>query len=397
VDYHGKDTSVPIKIEVTFVPGSTPDNIEAIKLEVPWDDKPEYTCTYRGTSKPYYVSAKVKEQVALVYVAAGRDLAKQLTVSSWTLLGRCGDFSHTQGIRAIPPHPWRLMKLDVSFGQFFRIATGHEPFPFQEKLATGPGFPTLVPIPTGAGKTAGIVLSWIWRRRFAEDGSTGVPRRLVYCLPVRVLVEQTAASAREWVDSLRDKGFPGMERPLPIYVLMGSEEPEDWEMRPEEEAILVGMQDMLLSRALNRGYAASPFRWPREFGLLNKDCLWVFDEVQLMDVGMATSAQLAAFRKRFGTYGPCPSIWMSATLDPEWLRTVDFQPDGKALGLAEADRRHPDLSARRTSMSTCACFDSSDQVGMLKIGTYPVPPQAASRTTPHSGRAARATVSPMSA
>jgi putative ATP-dependent endonuclease of OLD family len=88
VDYHGKDTSVPIKIEVTFVPGSTPDNIEAIKLEVPWDDKPEYTCTYRGTSKPYYVSAKVKEQVALIYVAAGRDLAKQLTVSSWTLLGR---------------------------------------------------------------------------------------------------------------------------------------------------------------------------------------------------------------------------------------------------------------------------------------------------------------------
>ena len=26
-------------------------------------------------------------------------------------------------------------------------------------------------------------------------------------------------------------------------------------------------------------------RWPLDFGLLNQDCLWVMDEVQLMDVG----------------------------------------------------------------------------------------------------------------
>jgi len=32
---------------------------------------------------------------------------------------------------------------------------------------------------------------------------------------------------------------------------------------------------MLLSRALNRGYASGRARWPVEFGLLNQDALWV--------------------------------------------------------------------------------------------------------------------------
>ena len=37
-------------------------------------------------------------------------------------------------------------------------------------------------------------------------------------------------------------------------------------------------------------------RWPLEFGLLNNDCFWVFDEIQLMDTGLATSFQLDAWR-----------------------------------------------------------------------------------------------------
>ena len=62
-------------------------------------------------------------------------------------------------------------------------------------------------------------------------------------------------------------------------VLMGGEEPDecrrDWDLHPEKPAILVGTQDMLISRALNRGYGMSRYRWPMHFGLLNTDCLWV--------------------------------------------------------------------------------------------------------------------------
>ena len=53
---------------------------------------------------------------------------------------------------------------------------------------------------------------------------------------------------------------------------------------------------MLVSRALNRGYGMSRYRWPLQFALLNNDALWVMDETQLMGVTVETSAQLDGFR-----------------------------------------------------------------------------------------------------
>jgi CRISPR-associated endonuclease/helicase Cas3 len=68
-----------------------------------------------------------------------------------------------------------------------------------------------------------------------------------------------------------------------------------------------------------------------EFGLLHHDVLWVSDEIQLQDVGLATTAQLAAFRThddraRGGALRPSRTWWMSATLQPRWLETVDHAP-----------------------------------------------------------------------
>ena len=106
---------------------------------------------------------------------------------------------------------------------------------------------------------------------------------------------------------------------------MGGEDTGEWDIYPEENAILIGTQDMLLSRALNRGYGMSRYRWPMHFGLLNNDCLWVMDETQLMGVGVETSAQLDGFRhdERILTFSSCPTWWMSATLDEARLATVD--------------------------------------------------------------------------
>src|SRR5712691_1006160 len=93
----------------------------------------------------------------------------------------------------------------------------------------------------------------------------------------------------------------------------------------------------------------SRFRWPVHFGLLNNDCVWVFDEIQLMGDGLATSTQLAAFREQYKTFGTCHSIWMSATLDRQWLQTIDFTPYTETLtvfGLSEADHTAPLLAKR---------------------------------------------------
>ena len=211
----------------------------------------------------------------------------------------------------------------MTFQDFFRQATRSEsepkgctPYPYQERFANADLLPHLVRAPTGAGKTATAILGWLWRF-FHSDKPT--PRRLVYCLPMRVLVEQSEQEARRWIKNL------DLVEQVKVHVLMGGIEADEWYLYPEKPAILIGTQDMLLSRALNRGYAASRFHWPIDFGLLNNDSLWVFDEPQLMANGVSTSAQFAGLRQALGTFGQCPSVWMSATLEPGWLDTIDFR------------------------------------------------------------------------
>ena len=232
-----------------------------------------------------------------------------------------------------------------SYRAFFRTATGFAPYPYQRRLAEGHELPDLLTVPTGLGKTAAAVLGWLWRRRCHPEDAVraATPRRLVFCLPMRVLVEQTRDSVRRWLDRL------GLDDHVGVHCLRGGELELDWDLHPERDAVLVGTQDMLLSRALNRGYAMSRFRWPLHFALLSNDALWVLDEVQLMGSGLATSCQLDALRRQMGTFGPVRTLWMSATMQRDWLRTVDLAPRVDRLrgeGLAEEDLSAEGVAAR---------------------------------------------------
>ena len=213
------------------------------------------------------------------------------------------------------------------FPQFFSTALGKNvsPFTYQRALAEQ-NWPDVLIAPTGLGKTAAVVLGWAWHHVSAEYAP---PRRLVYCLPMRTLVDQTALNVKAWLRRLGEANAHWKSR-LPdsetgVHVLMGGIDEPRWFETPEHPAILIGTQDMLLSRALMRGYAMSRFRWPVDFALLHNDVQWVFDEVQLMGSGLATSTQLAGFRRALGTDISSCSLWMSATLHPDWLGTVDFQ------------------------------------------------------------------------
>ncbi len=218
-----------------------------------------------------------------------------------------------------------MSELPPTFDEFFRTAfasdpldESYRPFFYQRRLANpDEPLPSLVNVPTGAGKTAAILAAWLWRRLHNPQS---VGRRLVYCLPMRTLVEQTRGVAEQAVERI------GLKDRFGIHLLMGGDVSHEWDVNPERETVLIGTQDMLLSRALNRGYAMSRFRWPVEFGLLNNDCLWVLDEVQLMGSGLATSTQLQAFRRMFGSFGNVQTIWMSATVKRDWLVTIDVDP-----------------------------------------------------------------------
>lgn len=258
----------------------------------------------------------------------------------------------------------------MNFREFFQLATrsesephGRTPYPFQERFADADRFWHLVRAPTGAGKTATAVLGWLWR--YLHSGKP-TPRRLVYCLPMRVLVEQSEREVRGWIQNL------GRTHQVEVHVLMGGVDTDEWYLHPQKPAVLIGTQDMLLSRALNRGYAASRFHWPIDFGLLNNDCLWVFDEPQLMGAGVGTSAQLAGLRQAMGTFGECPSVWMSATLEPGWLDTIDFRgkSPGDPLELVKEDYdpRWP-LHKRMTAVKTLGSLGAPaprDEKGVAK-------------------------------
>lgn len=220
------------------------------------------------------------------------------------------------------------------FQNFFRLARGdgQDPFDYQTRLACGDDgqgracASLLVDVPTGCGKTAAVVLAWLWNRVAHPDPAHRAkwPRRLVYCLPMRSLVEQTHRETQQWLVN------SGHADQVGLHVLMGGAEDharDEWDLYPGRDAILIGTQDMLLSRALNRGYGLNRFRWPMAFGLLNTDCLWIFDETQLLGVGVETSAQLDGFRHltELGTPTGTFTWWMSATLDPAQLATVDHQ------------------------------------------------------------------------
>ncbi|WP_246423099.1 type I-G CRISPR-associated helicase/endonuclease Cas3g [Roseospira visakhapatnamensis] len=201
----------------------------------------------------------------------------------------------------------------------WQAALADRPF-WSDVPADTPTWPDALIAPTGLGKTAGVVLAWAWRH---AQGDPDVPRRLVYCLPMRTLVEQTADATKRWMTELAE--FPGLPRCEDVHILMGGADEPPWYRDPDQPAILIGTQDMLVSRALMRGYAMSRFRWPVDFALLHTDALWVFDEVQAMGAARPTSTQLEAFRRTMGGTRPARSLWVSATLDPAWLNSVDFR------------------------------------------------------------------------
>ena len=103
-----------------------------------------------------------------------------------------------------------------------------------------------------------------------------------------------------------------------------------------------------------------------EFGLLSQDALWVMDEVQLMDVGLATSGQLQVFRDADRGEGKsvrgCTTWWMSATLQRAWL---DKSPDAAELAKQLGDRTHQIEPAHRVGAEWA---EGAKPLSMFQIG-----------------------------
>lgn len=229
-----------------------------------------------------------------------------------------------------------------SYESMFRAATcssvapdGVSPHPYQRRLGEE-GLPELLEVPTGMGKTLAVTTAWLYRRRFHPDAAVraSTPRRLVFVLPMRVLVEQTQQVIAGCLSGL------DLIEQVPLRVVMGGEPmtgKHDWRMDVDRDSIIIGTLDMIVSRCLNRGYGDSRYLWPIDFGLLNADCQFVFDELQLMGPALATTRQLHGLRAKLGEAAPCRSTWMSATVKHDALQTFDAPYITSRVGLESDD------------------------------------------------------------
>jgi CRISPR-associated endonuclease/helicase Cas3 len=172
-----------------------------------------------------------------------------------------------------------------AFGDRFLALTENQPFPWQEELFrrfTNDSIERSVDIPTGLGKTA-VIAIWL----IARSAAATIPRRLVYIVDRRAVVDQ----ATEVANTLRD----GVERqlesrealmltgPLPISTLRGQHvDNKQWLEDPAAPAIIVGTIDMIGSRLLFEGYGVSRKMRPYHAGLLGADTLFVLDEAHLV-------------------------------------------------------------------------------------------------------------------
>ena len=218
----------------------------------------------------------------------------------------------------------------TDFGAFFELATGYRPHGYQARIARE-GLPSVVEAPTGTGKT-GVILAWLWRRLSQEHGNV-TPRRLVYALPQRSLVDQVAGDARRWLANL------GLADEVALHVVMGGrgESQGDWREEMHRPAIVLGTVDSLLSKALNRGYGIARVIFPIDYALVTNGAQWIIDEVQLCPEPVTTLRQLAAFAARFGTAEPFGLTCLSAAVPDGLLETVDNPERGAAVGILPAE------------------------------------------------------------
>ena len=172
----------------------------------------------------------------------------------------------------------------------FTPSSGTPPYPWQRCLYAAlvrGTIPDAVDIPTGLGKTASVLLALLARLEHPA-----LPRRIVYVVDRRAIVDQTAQVVRAWIERIAElpalaRAFDACaahraERPVGLGVLRGGLADDGaWRFDPARPAVLVGTVDMVGSRLLFSGYGDGRSRRAMHAGLLGHDAMVLLDEAHL--------------------------------------------------------------------------------------------------------------------
>lgn len=253
------------------------------------------------------------------------------------------------------------------FGQFFHALYGHEPFPWQGRLARRAAesrggdapWPEALALPTGAGKTACIDIAVFALACQAErsPAERTAPRRVFFVVDRRVIVDATFERARELARQLhqaRDgilKEVAGRlrllsgdvgpdEPPLTCFQLRGGMYRDDaWARSPLQPTVVVTTVDQFASRLLFRGYGTSAGMRPVHAGLAANDALVLLDEAHCANPFRQTVTSVQRYRDWAvqSASAPFHLTLMSATPPPGV---------GDTLIAGDDDFNHPVLGAR---------------------------------------------------
>jgi CRISPR-associated endonuclease/helicase Cas3 len=241
------------------------------------------------------------------------------------------------------------------FTTFFREVHGPEPFMWQLDLldqVVQQGWPKVIDVPTGAGKTACIDVALFALALAAHDESLDRhARRIVMVVDRRVVVDQATRRARKIARALmpapsnsvtarvacRLASLSSESVPLRVATLRGGI-PRDhgWIRTPDQPLVIASTVDQLGSRLLFRGYGVRSGMRPVHAGLLGNDCLVLLDEVHLSRPFEQTLTAVSELRQTGYPAGALQVVALSATPggdDKSTFRLNDAQKDEERLAV----------------------------------------------------------------
>ena len=202
----------------------------------------------------------------------------------------------------------------IDFGDAFRGLTGNDPFPWQRALydhfAIG-DFPASCNLPTGLGKT-NVIAVWLVA---LLNKPMNVPRRLVYVVNRRTVVDQTTTEVENIRANLHNMAtIPDPLRTLAISTLRGQfADNREWSADPSRPAVICGTVDMIGSRLLFSGYGVGFKGKPLHAGFLGQDVLLVHDEAHLEPAFQKLLIAIEKEQKRCGEFSTFRVMELSAT------------------------------------------------------------------------------------